>query len=75
MLHSISERELEVLRLLALGLANKAIAESLNISVKTVENHLRFIYAKLGVCGRAGAVAVSLTKGIIALNDAASDFI
>lgn len=72
MLHLLSERELEVLTLLALGLTNKAIAKELNLSVKTVENHLRYTYAKLGVSGRTGAVAISLTKGIITLDNSVS---
>jgi DNA-binding NarL/FixJ family response regulator len=52
----LSEREQEVLSLLAEGLPNKEIAQKLYLSVRTVEAHLRNIYAKLGVRSRLEAV-------------------
>jgi LuxR family maltose regulon positive regulatory protein len=53
----LSERELEVLRLMATGLKYQEIAENLVISVNTVRHHTRNIYGKLGVSSRAQAVA------------------
>ncbi len=53
----LSERELEVLRLLAAGLANQAIADRLIVSPNTVKSHLKNIYAKLGAATRTQALA------------------
>ena len=50
-------REVEVLRLLAAGGSNRAIADQLSISERTVENHVQHIFAKLDVPNRAGAAA------------------
>jgi pimeloyl-ACP methyl ester carboxylesterase/DNA-binding CsgD family transcriptional regulator len=61
----LSARELDVLRLAAEGLDNAAIAQSLTLSVRTVERHLHNIYAKLGIQGksaRAAAVARLMTR-------------
>jgi ATP/maltotriose-dependent transcriptional regulator MalT len=49
----LSAREIEVAALAAAGLANKEIAGRLNVSVRTVENHLQRVYEKLGVARRA----------------------
>jgi LuxR family maltose regulon positive regulatory protein len=54
---SLSEREMEVVRLLAHALPNKKIARTLNLSPETVKWHLKNIYGKLGVAGRDEAVA------------------
>ncbi len=56
-LAGLTEREEEVLRLLAQGLTNAAIAERLYLSDKTVRNHVSNIFAKLNVSDRAAAVA------------------
>jgi DNA-binding CsgD family transcriptional regulator len=48
-------REVEIIRLLAAGLTNRQIAERLGLSVRTVDAHLRSIYAKLGVKSRSAA--------------------
>jgi DNA-binding NarL/FixJ family response regulator len=48
----VSARELEVVRLVADGLANKAIAAQLHLSVRTVESHVRHVLAKAGVSNR-----------------------
>jgi LuxR family maltose regulon positive regulatory protein len=53
----LSERELEVLRLVAAGLTNQAIADKLFIAVSTVKSHTHSIYGKLGVQNRTQAVA------------------
>jgi ATP/maltotriose-dependent transcriptional regulator MalT len=52
----LTERELAVLRLLALGLSNDAIATRLSISPRTVHAHLRSVFDKLGVATRTAAV-------------------
>jgi DNA-binding CsgD family transcriptional regulator len=61
----LSPRELEVLRLLAQGRANKEIAAALFISVPTVERHVANIYAKTGARGRAAAAAYALRRGLL----------
>ncbi len=53
---ALTEREQEVMNLLAKGLSNKAIADRLYVSEKTVKNHINRIYAKLGVTTRAEAI-------------------
>jgi len=55
----LTDRENEILHLVADGMTNKAISERLFVSVRTVERHTLNIYAKLGVRGRAEAVAVA----------------
>jgi DNA-binding NarL/FixJ family response regulator len=55
--HPLSERELQVLRLLAAGKTNRAIAEDLFISEKTVARHVSNIFDKVGVSSRTAATA------------------
>ncbi|MFB9269810.1 LuxR C-terminal-related transcriptional regulator [Bradyrhizobium erythrophlei] len=57
LLESLSERELDVIRLLAQAFPNKKIARALGLSPDTVKWHLKNIYGKLGVAGRDDAVA------------------
>jgi DNA-binding CsgD family transcriptional regulator len=54
---TLSPREREIARMVALGYTNKTIARVLDISVWTVSTHLRRIFAKLGVSNRAAMVA------------------
>ncbi len=61
----LSEREREVLALLAQGAANKEIAARLSIAERTVKAHLASIYNKLGVDSRAAAIAVAARRGLL----------
>lgn len=61
----LSDRELEILRLVADGHQNKQIAWRLDLSTDTVKGHLRNIFAKLGVDDRAHAVTVAARRGYI----------
>jgi DNA-binding NarL/FixJ family response regulator len=62
---SLTEREVEVLRLAAKGLTNKAIAVTLKISDRTVQNHLAHIFDKLQVASRTEAVMRAVSLGIL----------
>ena len=62
----LTEREREVLRLLALGHTNQEIAEQLIVSVRTVESHRAHVMAKLRVTTRAGLVRAALDAGLLA---------
>ena len=57
--HGLTPRELEVLRLLAAGKTNRAIASELVLADKTVDRHVSNIFTKLGVSSRAAATASS----------------
>jgi DNA-binding NarL/FixJ family response regulator len=59
----LSEREMEVLKLAVSGKSNKDIAESLNISLRTVQAHMRSIFNKLGVGSRSEAIVSGLKRG------------
>lgn len=61
----LSEREIEVLRQIALGHTNAEIAEKLYISVRTVETHRAHIQQKLGVSSRAELVRSALSRGLV----------
>lgn len=61
----LTERELEVLHLLAAGLKNKEMAETLVVSVNTVRFHLKNLYSKLHVDGRTEAIAKAHTLGLV----------
>jgi predicted ATPase/DNA-binding CsgD family transcriptional regulator len=60
----LTAREAEVLRLIAQGKSNRAIAEELTLSEKTVANHIAHIFAKTGADNRAGATAFAVRQGL-----------
>ncbi len=66
---ALSEREMEVLKLAARGMGNKEIGDSLIISVRTVQAHLRSIFNKLAVGSRSEAVLYGLKRGWFSLED------
>jgi DNA-binding NarL/FixJ family response regulator len=66
---ALTEREIEVLRLIAAGNANKQIAHELSISEATVKSRITNILSKLGANDRAHAVTIGLKRGIIELNN------
>lgn len=67
--HDLTERELSVIRLLAEGKTNKEIANALNLSEKTVKNHVRNIFHKLHAYDRTHAAMLALRKGLIDLDE------
>ena len=67
--NDLSEREMEVLKLAVSGKSNKDIAEALNISLRTVQAHMRSIFNKLGVGSRSEAIVSGLKKGWFSLED------
>lgn len=63
-----TERELDVLRLVARGLTNRTIARELFVSEATVKTHLVHVFGKLGVDDRTAAVTAALDRGLIRLD-------
>ena len=61
----LTVREVEVLKLLALGLSNKQIAARLVIAPKTAGNHIEHIYSKIGATSRAGAALFAMQQGLL----------
>ena len=62
---SLTEREQEVLRLMASGIGNREIADALVLSEGTVKNHISSIFSKLGVTDRTKAVLHAIVKGLV----------
>jgi DNA-binding CsgD family transcriptional regulator len=62
----LSERECEVLGLIARGMATKQVARRLGISPKTCDHHIQRLYGKIGVSTRAGATLFALEHGLVA---------
>ncbi len=62
---ALTERELEILRLLAQGKPSEGIAEELGISANTVRTHLQNIFSKLGVHSKLEAVATANARGLL----------
>lgn len=71
MLDELTPREAEVLRHLALGESNRAIATALRVSEETVKTHVASVLSKLQVENRAQAAVQALKRGLIALEDLA----
>ena len=68
-LELLTDREMEVLRLVTKGLSNKDIADGLSLSVRTVQGHLANIFNKLRVSSRTEAVVHALKEGWVTLDD------
>lgn len=68
LLEQLTDRELQVLQLVAAGGRNREIAEALKVSVKTVEFHLSNILGKLGAQSRTEAVVRAWQTGMLRLN-------
>jgi DNA-binding NarL/FixJ family response regulator len=62
---ALTDREVEVLRLVATGNSNKVIASRLNVSEATVKGHMKTILSKLGANDRTHAVTIALRRGFI----------
>jgi DNA-binding NarL/FixJ family response regulator len=61
----LTDREVEVLRLVSRGMTNKEVAQKLQISARTVGHHLAHAYEKIGVTTRAGAAMFAMKNGIV----------
>ncbi|HEY1729301.1 MAG TPA: response regulator transcription factor [Candidatus Baltobacteraceae bacterium] len=64
-LSDLSERETEIIRLIARGLSNKEIASQLSVSEKTIKNHISRIFAKLGITARTQAAIHAMKAGLV----------
>jgi DNA-binding NarL/FixJ family response regulator len=61
----LTERQVEVLRLVAQGLSNRRIAERLVISPRTAEHHVQDVYARIGVSSRAAAALFAMEHDLL----------
>ena len=71
----LTEREVEVLRLVAQGLSNQEIAKTLTISERTVGNHIGSILRKLHLANRTQAALYALRRGLVDINSAPVEFV
>ena len=62
---NLTDREIDVLRLVARGLSSRQIADRLVISPKTARNHIEHIYAKIGASSRATASLFAMRNGLL----------
>lgn len=62
---SLSEREIEIIRLVAKGFSNDELADRLHLSSETIKVHLRHVYEKLGVESRVEAVTEAMRTGLV----------
>jgi DNA-binding NarL/FixJ family response regulator len=69
LLRSLSERERQILRLLARGYSNRRIAESCYLSINTVRTHVQNVLIKLGVHSKLEAVALAVGRGLVTAGD------
>jgi HD-GYP domain-containing protein (c-di-GMP phosphodiesterase class II) len=69
--NDLTDREVDVLRVLARGLSNRDIAETLVLSPRTVQHHLASVYDKIGLRTRAGAAVFAIENGLV---PASADF-
>lgn len=67
--HRLTTREMEVLRLVATGMTNPAIADELHVAVKTIDRHVAHILTKLGVPTRTAATAYAYEHGLLHAGD------
>jgi NarL family two-component system response regulator LiaR len=65
----LSDREMEMLKLLATGMSNKEIAEKLCLSLRTVKAHMSNIFTKMNVASRSEALVEALRKELLTLED------
>ena len=68
----MTSREVEVLRLLAIGMSSRAIADRLVISPKTARNHIEHIYSKTGATNRAAVSLFAMQHGLLPAQPAAA---
>jgi DNA-binding CsgD family transcriptional regulator len=61
----LTAREVEILRLVSSGLTNRQLAEGLGVSTRTVDAHLRSVYAKLGVKSRSAATRHAIEHNLV----------
>jgi DNA-binding NarL/FixJ family response regulator len=69
LLEPLNAREVDILRLIARGYSNSAIAETVHLSEGTVRNYLSAIFTKLGVADRTQAALLALRYGVVSLNE------
>lgn len=65
--NDLSEREMEILTMVAEGRSNATIAKDLGISTSTIKFHLNNVYSKLGVSSRTSAVALAAKRGLLTI--------
>lgn len=65
----LTHREVEILKMVATGMANKEIAAALGLSLRTIKGHLVDIFSKLGVSSRTEAVMSGLRSGYLSMED------
>jgi DNA-binding CsgD family transcriptional regulator len=61
----LTPREVEILRLVTSGLTNRELADGLGVSTRTVDAHLRSVYAKLGVKSRSAATRYAIEHQLV----------
>jgi DNA-binding NarL/FixJ family response regulator len=61
----LTTREVEILRLVTSGLTNRELAEELGVSTRTIDAHLRSVYAKLGVKSRSAATRYAVEHHLV----------